>query len=60
MGVNATFSLLFPAAETAAAEAAVEDAAGRGGVSFVLLLPTADACNEANKKNKHDGDGECR
>ena len=59
MGVNAIFFLLFPAAETAAAEAAVEEAAGGGDVSFVLLLPTADACAEASKKDKYNGDDEC-
>ena len=39
--------------------AAAEKAAGGGDVNFVLL-PTADACAEANKKNKHDGDDKCR
>ena len=40
--------------------AAAEDAARGGGVRFVLLLPTADACAKANKKDKHNGDDECR
>ena len=42
----------------ATAEAAVEDAAGSSGVSFVLLLPPVDACAEASKKDKQ-GDGYC-
>ena len=49
---------LFPAAETAAAEAAVEEAASGGDVSFVLLLPPVDACAEASKKD-NQGDDYC-
>ena len=44
------------AAEAAADEAVAEDAPGGGGVSFVLLLPTADACAEASKKKDKQGD----
>ena len=54
-GVDTTRFRLFPAAGTAAAEAAAE-AAGSSGVCFVLLLPTADACAEASEKDKHDDD----
>ena len=60
LGINATFFLLFHAAEAAADEAVAEDAPGGGGVSFVLLLPTADACAEASKKDdEHDHDDKC-
>ena len=56
LGVNATFLLLFSAADAAAtAEAAAEDAAGRGEVCFVLLLSNRlFACAEASKKDKKD------
>ena len=39
--------------------AAAEDAAGRGEVCFVLLLPTADAGAEASEKDKHGDDDKC-
>ena len=35
------------------------EAASGGDISFVLLLPPADACAEASKENKHNGDDKC-